>query len=544
MTRNSCTVPVFSLMFSAAMFVANVAHCQIESHSETDGHQNESRQWSDDSGQFNVSAILLGLSNGHVELLKSNSDEIRVPLKRLSKDDRRYVAIAFRKMHLAKEKIEALELQQESEFQPKSDAKDAIGDQAKDAPDFLLFDYTLQDKSEWHLSTLLADYTPELDLYRTDDRARQLLGSLDEDRDEDDVDYDILSPRDFQHDRLFADRSDLVGLPRLMNADYKISPYQAQALGHISQFLSRGTEEIKRSAIFRARDPVDARRLVEDDLIDRRDQRVISNVRKLRVTGTHAVAGLDQVLQADTPRVRRHLVEMLSRIPGPRSSAALAKRAVFDLDAENRTVAIQALKNRPATEFRSIILAAFNYPWVPAAQHAAEALVLMDDQGAIEPLIDLLGNRNPHWPRMRSDGSYAVRELVKVNHMRNCLLCHAPSTNKIDLVRGRIPYPNERLPREYYHSNKGSYVRADVTYIRQDFSLTQPVKNSGEWPEMQRHDYFVRHRTVSAAEANQLVQHLQQESNPYREAILFALRRLTKRDPGESTEAWQQLAAM
>lgn len=322
----------------------------------------------------------------------------------------------------------------------------------------------------------------------------------------------------------------------------KLSPDQARSLHEISQRLGRQRTPINSPVGFIA-GMDEARLRAERRKIDLRNQKLISAVQSRPEYGKgDAIAGLVQMLQADVPQVRRQLIDTLSQNAGPRSSSALAMRAVFDLDRSNRTAATMALQHRPASEYRGVLLAAFNYPWVPAAQHAAEALVLLKDRGAIEPLIDALDNRNPHWPRIQADGQYVVRELVKVNHLRNCLLCHAPSTESADLVRGRIPYPDEPLPRAYYHSLQGSFVRADITYLRQDFSLTQPVANHGDWPELQRHDYLVRQRPVSPPEAKQVASHLRQSKNPYRDAMLFALRRLTNKDVGDTTAAWQELA--
>src|SRR5205814_1822941 len=97
-----------------------------------------------------------------------------------------------------------------------------------------------------------------------------------------------------------------------------------------------------------------------------------------------------------------------------------------------------------------------------------------------------------------------VRELVRVNHLRNCLLCHAPSTSKLGLVQGPVPVPGEPLPpsaRVYYTDpNAAALVRADVTYLKQDFSVMQPVTNHGTWPRLQRYDYLVRVRLLTPAE--------------------------------------------
>ncbi len=89
------------------------------------------------------------------------------------------------------------------------------------------------------------------------------------------------------------------------------------------------------------------------------------------------------------------------------------------------------------------------------------------------------------------------RELVRFNHLRNCLLCHAPSHSQTDLVRGLIPTPGVPIPVEYYHRSHGDFVRADVVYLKQDFSVMHHVEDAHPWPAMQRFDYVVRVREVA-----------------------------------------------
>ena len=94
-------------------------------------------------------------------------------------------------------------------------------------------------------------------------------------------------------------------------------------------------------------------------------------------------------------------------------------------------------------------------------------------------LKKMLDEPDPRAPSRGDDGQWKVRELVRVNHLRNCLLCHAPSVDSGDYLRGRVPEPDKPIPVEYYHSPNGTYVRADVTYLRQDFSVSHPVPGSG-----------------------------------------------------------------
>jgi len=68
----------------------------------------------------------------------------------------------------------------------------------------------------------------------------------------------------------------------------------------------------------------------------------------------------------------------------------------------------------------------------------------------------------------------------------NCLLCHAPSSGEKEPIRALVPEKGKELPVEYYESRKGTFVRADVVYLKQDFSVMQPVEKAAPWPSVQR----------------------------------------------------------
>lgn len=114
-----------------------------------------------------------------------------------------------------------------------------------------------------------------------------------------------------------------------------------------------------------------------------------------------------------------------------------------------------------------------------------------------------------------------------MNHPRNCVMCHPPSFHLTDLVRGAVPDPKQPLPpptTPAYYNNGGQFVSADTTYLQQDFSLAQPVLNSGNWSSYQRFDYFVTVRKVDAPPVTSPA-----PDGPYRKAIEFALRELAGR---------------
>ena len=75
-----------------------------------------------------------------------------------------------------------------------------------------------------------------------------------------------------------------------------------------------------------------------------------------------ALPTLVQMLQAENRPVRLLLVELLSAIKGRAASAALARRALFDLSAEVREAAVWALNVRPRGSSASCCSMAFVIP--------------------------------------------------------------------------------------------------------------------------------------------------------------------------------------
>jgi HEAT repeat protein len=152
-----------------------------------------------------------------------------------------------------------------------------------------------------------------------------------------------------------------------------------------------------------------------------------------------AISTLMQILMHEDTSVRRMLVDLLAAIPGARATNALASRAVFDLDAEVRQAAVAALKKRDRSHYRPVFLRALRYPWAPAADHAAEALVALEDKAAVPELISLLKQPNPALPVTLNGRYTVVQELVRANHFTSCLMCHPPALQDNDPVIGIDP---------------------------------------------------------------------------------------------------------
>jgi hypothetical protein len=89
-----------------------------------------------------------------------------------------------------------------------------------------------------------------------------------------------------------------------------------------------------------------------------------------------------------------------------------------------------------------------------------------------------------------------------------------------------------------------TFVRADINFLRQDFSVVQPVPKHGRlWPADQRFDYLIRLRPLNAKELLSWQDKVKdfRPTEPQRESLLFALRELTGENPGPSAEDWKRL---
>jgi hypothetical protein len=266
-----------------------------------------------------------------------------------------------------------------------------------------------------------------------------------------------------------------------------------------------------------------------------------------------AVATLSQMLMAEDRPLRMLMVAMLELIPGREATLALARAAVFDLSPDVREAAVGALRQRgDRAQVRPVFLQGLQYPWQTAADHAAEALVNLGDAESVPDLVGLLGKPSPAAPARSPDGANAapiVREVVRVNHLANCVMCHAPALTPTDPVRGLVPTPGQPVPPsfqpQYYEQSNSSlsFVRADITYLRQDFAVRQPVDKPNHWPENQRFDYLVRTRPATLADWKYGIDPKVQTQYSQREAVLFALRELTGADQGTTTESWEKWLA-
>jgi hypothetical protein len=270
------------------------------------------------------------------------------------------------------------------------------------------------------------------------------------------------------------------------------------------------------------------------------------------------VAALMQILAPEPPALRLGLVKRLTALSHPEASRALARMAIFSPEGEVRQAAVAALKDRGDRDGTDVLLSGLRYPWPAVAQRAAESLVRLQRNDLLAQVLDALAAPDPQapaWKKVDGEEVLVVRELVKVNHHRNCLLCHAPTDQD---ARDRrvltlpVPIPNAAFtPRSRLYCGATPAVpavRIDVTYLRQDFSVYQSVEDAKPWPEMQRFDFLVRERVLTAEAADAYRKKLDDDSTPgqptpYQKAVLFALRGLTGADAGPDAEAWRDIVA-
>jgi hypothetical protein len=335
---------------------------------------------------------------------------------------------------------------------------------------------------------------------------------------------------------LLPKRPDLAGLPARGAADCQRDAKTAARMGEISTDLRRFQA---RRVIGRRSSQAPPTSLSHQDSVD-----LLDMVRDewLKEDG---IPTLVQMLQAGDTNQRLGLVQVLVRSTARASTEALAGRALYDLSPEVREAAVRALGARQADHYRPILLRGLRHLWPPVADHAAEALAALNEREAVPDLVDLLDEPDPCAPQPAGDGIWVVSELVRVNHLRNCLLCHAPALDRKDPVRGVVPTPGQPLPQVYYDRGSGAFVRADVTYLQQDFSLMEPVAKPDKWPAVQRFDYLVRRRPLTPAEvkARKAAVAAREPGTrpvyPQREAVVFALRELTGLQAGDSSLDWR-----
>lgn len=252
------------------------------------------------------------------------------------------------------------------------------------------------------------------------------------------------------------------------------------------------------------------------------------------------LAAASQVIPDESAADRQSLIRGLASIARPDAMRRLAHLAVYSPDEEVRNAALEALAARRGEDATKVLTEGLQYPWPAVAENAAAAIVKLKRNDLIPQLEAMLKAPDPRAPKLeRVDGreETVVYELVRLNHLQNCLLCHAPikKDESTKSLSAEIPVPTMPLPdagsKYYGESDSNLLVRIDVTYLRQDFSAMLDAKNwtAETWTPKQRFDFLLRRRVLSPDEAANLRKRLAGMS-PYRQAAASALHSLTGKD--------------
>ncbi|HUR53817.1 MAG TPA: HEAT repeat domain-containing protein [Gemmataceae bacterium] len=264
------------------------------------------------------------------------------------------------------------------------------------------------------------------------------------------------------------------------------------------------------------------------------------------------VAALMQMLAPESAEMRAGLVKYLAGVSHVEATKALAKLAIFSTESDLSAAAAEALKVRRERDYTAILVAGLRYPFPAVAKRAAEVIAKTGRKDLIPELVSVLDEADPRLPRDRG-GKSVVREMVRVNHHRNCMMCHAPGTSsgiQPTAFTAEVPVqgqPLQSLAQGYNRTapHPDLLVRLDVTYLRQDFSVMLPVTDAAPWPDMQRYDFIVRERELSTHELVSFKETLTPKEEgvvtPYQRAALTALRDLTGKDTAPTAEAWRKL---
>ncbi|MCI0377320.1 MAG: hypothetical protein L0215_06930 [Gemmataceae bacterium] len=368
-------------------------------------------------------------------------------------------------------------------------------------------------------------------------------------------------------DYLKRTRPDLAGLPLLLGKDCSLHAGDAKHFQDYAQFVrcfqfnahfegSRDggapSDQYLADSFWRQWDEcLEQTAAAQLEAQGKRDDQFLKGVRDFRASKAPV---LQQMIEVESTPHRLGLVHEWVRMETADSTRGLVKRALYDMDWQVRSEALAALEARRhshAAEIKETLVAAFDYPLAIVHQHAAQAAVHLHFTEIVPALVERLAGPTPCEPREKQVAGevvYSIREAVRINHHRNCMLCHQVSTNPGDSLRGVVPNPSQPLPdasagQPGYRGSPGdAFIRADITFLRQDFSVKLPVSNALNWPAQQRFDFLVQTRTPNAAELDAW-QKDQTVRAVYRDVIHWVLTELTGQDAGMDVARWSDLCA-
>jgi hypothetical protein len=375
-------------------------------------------------------------------------------------------------------------------------------------------------------------------------------------------------------DSVTSKHADLAGLPFTKGSTCRLTATNAISMARASFGVRQELDDLLADPYFGAINPTKQSRyprLVDTDIFWRQAGAFLTNSRISRQGSVHALTpdefdhkirlallpAMMQIVPSEATSYRASIAQQLAVVPEGTEPAveALVRLALFEPFEDVRRTAISSLRKHPPAASEASILAGFRHPWPVVAHRAADVIIANRRIDVVRKLADFLDEPDPAAPfRQESAGpkTFMVRELVRINHHRNCLMCHPPADDKdvrtsIGLV-ARVPSCDEALPPSvsnlYYSSRPGDIlVRANETYLRPDFSLFQEVVNSGRWPHRQRFDFIVRVRpaTPEEVERSRAPRAAGNEVpiSAQHQAALSALRELTGWDLGTQASAWR-----
>lgn len=359
---------------------------------------------------------------------------------------------------------------------------------------------------------------------------------------------------------LLANRLDLQGLPFLLGNDCKLKPGRNQgfkiALDSIRLAMTKNPQFSPYP--FPQSDLKTAKQFAKDfNFFDSAIPEGKNSKPQHDEVNSAGVAALIQVFGPDTQTGQYYLVNYLAKIPHVDATKALAKFALFSPHEEVRDAAIDYLKGRREKDYIHFLMEGFRYPWPEVADRAKNALAKLQPDGVVSELVDLLEESDPRLPQLKTikgEEVYVAKQLVRINHHKNCLLCHAPATLEqltTFTVTAPIPRVGEPLPPlvQYYATSPAITlpelsVRVDVTYLRQDFSLVQKVPKAKPWPELQRFDFLVRSVQLTKEQADdygaKIKNKYEKGLSPYQSAVLSTLQSLTGQQAGTTAPEWRK----
>src|SRR5262249_19647964 len=154
---------------------------------------------------------------------------------------------------------------------------------------------------------------------------------------------------------------------------------------------------------------------------------------------------LTHVFQGQNEYSRLMLIRRLNQLNSELAAVALGEQAIYDPSRKVREAAIEALTRRPRATFRAGLLSGLRYPWARVADHAAEALVAVRDLEAIPTLQRMLEQPDPCAPFVSPTKDEKprsmVREVVRISHLRNCIVCHPPAVGDDPRAVTSVPRP-------------------------------------------------------------------------------------------------------